>query len=199
MGLLKNFIIVFILFYSVNSVQGLEVVYNTTFPLQFAGDNAFENITDVRVIFRAEPIDIKPGGNTSLTFLIENPTPLTHRITIDLIEVPGGFRVIPSDKVVKADVLINSVSRIGFLIEAPLNASSRTYWYGFDVIDNTLSDTGEVIETSRLLGNYHGLNVVLEEKSPIRIGIAFPGVLIWAFIVLILIVLVLKLSKTKKD
>jgi hypothetical protein len=169
MGAYKHFTIIIIVLCFFFSAWGLELSYNTTDPLQFKGFESFETLDDVRVIFRAEPIGIQAGETLNLNFLVENPTDDIHRVSVSLFDVASGFSVVDGDlKLVRA-VGKNSSQKITFELIASESLEPRTYYYAFDVTDETLGqDQKTVVNTSNLLGTYSGINIIEEEvpKSP---------------------------------
>jgi uncharacterized membrane protein len=165
MGAVKRSLIVAIILLSFANVSGLKISYNTTHPLQFKGVESFENLEEVRVIFRALPISIRAGESANLSFRVENPTVDLHRVRITLIDVPPGFSVGKSGLEIERDVGGNSSEQIVFTLTASADIASRSYFYAFDVVDETLaSDGGGVVNTTKLLGTYHGLNVIDTKK-----------------------------------
>jgi hypothetical protein len=169
MGAFKHFTIIVIVLSSFFSAWGLQISYNTTHPLQFLGVESFENLDDVRVIFRAEPISIRAGETAKLNFLVENPTNNLHRVSVSLIDVPFGFSVAGEGLNLQQIVGKNSSEKITFKLTSSESIGPRTYYYAFDVTDETLGqDQKTVVNTSKLLGTYSGINIVEEEvlKSP---------------------------------
>lgn len=165
MGTLKYFTMIIVLC-SFFSVWGLEISYNTTHPIQFLGFESFENLDDVRVIFRAEPISIHAGGTSNLNFLVENPTNDLHRVTVSLFDLSSGFSV-SDGKPTQQQLLKRNISeKITFALITSENLEPRTYYYAFDVLDETLGpDQKTVVNTSKLLGTYSGINIVEEEEE----------------------------------
>jgi hypothetical protein len=160
----KHFTIIVIVLCSIFSAWGLQITYNTTHPTQFKGFESFENLDDVRVIFRAEPIDIRAGGTTNLNFLIENPTDDLHRVSISLFDVPAGFSVANEAHTLQQVLEKNSSEKITFDLTASENIRPRTYYYAFDVTDETLGqDQKTVVNTSKILGTYSGINIIENE------------------------------------
>ncbi len=165
MGAVKRLFIVAIILLSFANVSGLKINYNTTHPLQFKGVESFENLEEVRVIFRVEPISIRAGESANLSFRVENPTVDVHRVRITLIDVPPGFSVGKSGLKIERDVGGNSSEQIVFILTASADIAPRSYFYAFDVVDETLaSDGAGVVNTTKLLGTYHGLNVIDAKK-----------------------------------
>jgi len=198
----KLFIVAIILL-STASVTGLKINYNTTHPLQFMGLDSFENLGEVRVIYRAEPIDILPGESANLNFHVENPTVDAHRVTVTLIDVPPGFSVVGSGLSILKELSANSSSQIVFTLKASDDIAPRSYFYGFDVIDETLTSDGKgVVNTSKRLGIYNGLNIIDAEEldvEKIEPGVSEPSYLLVTVLLIIAVLLVLALRmKAKK-
>ncbi len=169
MGAYKHFTIIIIVLCSFFSAWGLGITYNTTSPLQFKGVESFENLDDVRVIFRAEPIGVRAGETVNLNFLVENPTDDIHRVSVTLFDVASGFSVAGGNLKLERAVGRNSSEKITFKLIASGSLEPRTYYYAFDVTDETLGqDSHTVVNTSKRLGTYSGINIIEEEvsKSP---------------------------------
>jgi hypothetical protein len=160
MDALRSFLIFTLILASIGSAWGLKITYNTTVPIQFVGEDSFENLNEVRVVFRADPISIQPGESTNLSFVAENPTDTEHLISITLIEIPSEFKVIGAEMEIEKRVQNKSREKLIFTLKAPEGIKPRTYYYGFDVVDITFDDDQKVAKTSKRLGTYNGLNVV---------------------------------------
>lgn len=205
MGAKNKLFIVAIILLSTASVTGLKINYNTTHPLQFMGLDSFENLGEVRVIYRAEPIDILPGQSANLNFHVENPTVDVHRVTVTLIDVPPGFSVAGSGLSIQKELSANSSEQIVFTLKTSDNIAPRSYFYGFDVIDETLASDGKgVVNTSKRLGIYNGLNVIDSEEQGLDVektepGVSEPSYLPVTALLIIAVLLVLALRmKAKK-
>lgn len=176
--------------------NSLKVVYNTTNPLQFLGNDSFENQDDVRVIYRPDPLNILPGEKTVLSYTVENPTELEQRFSIKLIDVPKGFK--SSDE--SLDIILGPLdsSKIDFILDSEEDIAPRSYWYGFDVVVEGLKD-GEILSVQKRLGTYNGLNIVEEspEKGDERVTGVFSMRVLLLIIGLIMILLFIYM-KTRK-
>ncbi len=165
MGAIKVLLIIATILVSFTAVSSLKISFNTTHPLQFKGVESFENLDDVRVIFRVEPISIRAGESANLTFRVENPTVDVHRVRVSLIDVPPGFSVVSGGHMIEKDVSGNSSEPIVFTLKASADIASRSYFYAFDIFDETLASDGEsALNLSKLLGTYHGINIVDSEE-----------------------------------
>ncbi len=156
---MKTSLIFIMLMLSFGLAQSLKVTYNTTLVDQFRGEYAFERLDQVRVIFRAEPVTVVPGQSTSLNFAIENPMSEPHRVGIKLIEVPLVFEATGPEEVVKT-VEGKSIENASFELRSKVGAAPRSYWYAFDVVDETIGPDKGVVNTSKMLGTFGGLNIV---------------------------------------
>ncbi|GBE19086.1 hypothetical protein BMS3Abin16_01700 [archaeon BMS3Abin16] len=166
MGVIKTLLVVAIVLISIASVSALKINYNTTHPLQFMGLDSFENQGEVRVIFRAEPISIRAGEVVNLNFRVENPTVDVHRVMVSLIDVPPGFSVVDSGSSIRKEVSENSSEQIVFTLMASEDIAPRSYFYGFDVVDEALGSDGKTVEsTLKQLGTYSAINILGTGKT----------------------------------
>ncbi|HDH28652.1 MAG TPA: hypothetical protein ENH13_05925 [Euryarchaeota archaeon] len=167
MGVIKTLLVVAIVLISIASVSALKINYNTTHPLQFMGLDSFENLDETRVIFRAVPIGISPGETVNLNFHVENPSSSVHRVTVSLIDVPPGFSVVDSGSSIQKELSGNSSEQIVFTLIASADIASRSYFYGFDVVDEALGSDGKTVEsTLKQLGTYNGVNIIDTGETP---------------------------------
>ena len=170
LGKFKFFLIILIVLISFVSVWSLKVTYNTTHPYQFQGNDSFEDLNDVRINYRADPVSVTSEGTSNLVFIIENPTDKDHLVSIVLFDVPSVFRILEPGIEVERKVQSNSKEQVTFIFESIKDAKPRSYWYGFDIIDYTLGKDQSIVNTEKRLGTYGGLNIVerLEEEETIE-------------------------------
>jgi hypothetical protein len=96
------------------------------------------------------------------------------------------------------DVSGNSSEQIVFTLKSSEGIATRSYFYAFDIVDETLASDGEgVVNTTKRLGTYHGINIV-DAEEPIDSEASEPSYLPAIALIILASLLILTLRGRAK-